>query len=623
MLGAVRSYPLVVATLLVGATAGILVLVDAGAVLRWFLSGYALLIAAKSFVSMLRDVVRGRAGVDVLAVLAIGSTVAVGEYWASLVICLMLTGGEALEAFAAKRARRELTMLLEGAPQSARRIRPDGSVEDVPVDDVAVGDELLVRPAEVVPVDGTLREAGVFDESSLTGESLPVERGAGERVLSGVVNRERAVRLQATATAADSQYAGIVALVEEANASRGRVVRLADRFAVPFTVVALLIAGLAWWASGDPVRFAEVLVVATPCPLLIAAPVAYLGGMSRAAKAGIIVKNAATLEALSAAQAVAFDKTGTLTRGEPVLDRVDADGGFTPEEVLRLAASAEQYSSHALAAAIVQRGRTDGELSPAEEAEEVATNGVTALVAGHRVVVGKRSFVASAISVDTPLPRLEPGEQAAYVGIDGRYAGALVLRDRLRADAVETIQEIRRLGMQRILMLTGDARPIAEHVAAEAGIEEVHAECLPADKLRLLGELSERPVIMVGDGVNDAPVLAAAEVGIAMGARGATAASESADVVLLVDEIVRVVTAVRIGRDTVRIALQSIVVGIALSIGLMIVAAFGVLPALAGAWLQEVVDLVVIVAALRALGRRPRRDPAQRELRRSRSLTSR
>lgn len=608
---AIRRYPLVAATVLVAVVALTLTATPARDAVPWLVSGHVILVAARMFIGMVRDLLAGHTGVDILALMAITAALAVGEYWAALVIVLMLTGGEAIEEYAAGRATKELTALLERAPQIAHQLRDDGTMEDVPVEDVAVGDLIVVKPAEVVPVDAVLVDSsGIFDESSLTGESLPVERGPGDAVLSGVLNGQTAVTLRATASAADSQYAGIIALVEEARNSRSRVVRLADRFAVPFTLLAILIAGLAWWLSGDSTRVAAVLVVATPCPLIIAAPVAYMGGMSRAAKSSIIVKNAATLEQLSAARTVAFDKTGTLTRGQPTLDRFEAAPGVDADRALRLAASAEQYSSHVLAATIVDSAVTTGiELALSDQAEEIATHGVTAVIDGVRVVVGKRSFVEDAAGEPLPDVPISPGEQAAYVAIDGAYSGVLFLRDEVRANSRSTIAELHDLGVQHVMMLTGDAQATAIHVAEELGIDDVRAECLPADKVRAIAEVSARPVIMVGDGINDAPVLAAADVGIAMGARGATAASESADAVLLIDDVSRVSLAVAIGRRTMRVALQSIWAGILLSTGLMAVAAFGALPPLAGAWLQEVVDLIVILAALRALtpGRRQRR----------------
>lgn len=604
---AIRRYPLVVATLVVAAFAGLLMLTDARAAVPWIVSAYALVIAGHSFVGMVRDLLHGHAGVDVLAVLAITASVLVGEHWAALIIVLMITGGEALEDYAANRAKRELTALLDRSPQSAHRIHTAGQIEEIPIDEVRVGDELLVKASEVVPVDAVLLTSGVFDESGLTGESLPVEREPGSPVLSGIVNGSEAVRMRATAIASESQYASIIALVEEASASRSRVVRLADRFAVPFTLVALVIAGIAWWVSGDATRVAEVLVVATPCPLIIAAPVAYLGGMSRAARAGIIVKNAVTLEQLSAARTIAFDKTGTLTDGRPVLDRFEPQPGVDVERALQLAKSAEQYSTHVLAGAIAQSSQGALPLVPAERAEELETNGVRAVIEGQTVTVGKRAFIAGESHSPVAAAELHPGEQAAYVAVDGRFVGVLYLRDHVRSNAKFTVDRLRDMGLERLLILTGDAHATAEHVATELGISEFEAECLPADKVNTIHSIQETPVVMVGDGLNDAPVLAAADVGMAMGARGATAASESADAVLLVDDISRVASAVEIGRDTMRIALQSIGVGIALSIALMLVAAFGFLPAIIGAWLQEVIDLVVILAALRALKPRRRR----------------
>ena len=602
LLGFPRRYPLVAVTLAVGAVVvGLLVAGQPGPA-QWLGSGWALVVAARVAWGMVEDIVAGHWGVDLLAVTAISSTVAVGEYLASLVVVLMLTGGQALEDYAANRARKELNALLERAPVLAHRRHPDGSVEDVPVEEVRPGDELLVRPAEVVPVDGCLVGAEAdFDESSITGESLPVTRRAGEPVLSGVLNEQQAVVLRATATAADSQYSQIVAMVREAAESRAPVVRLADRYAVPFTAFALLVAGLAWWYHGDPVVFAEVLVVATPCPLLIAAPVAFLGGMSRAARNGVIIKNAGTLERLAAVRTVAFDKTGTITYGRPELLAVHARPPFPEEELLRLTASAEQYSSHVLSASVRDAALARGLVpAPAEEAHEEATHGVTATVEGRRVVVGKRAHVARS-APDVVEQALGPGELAVYVAVDGRFAGTLVMSDQVREDAAATMAELTALGVREILVLSGDARATVEHVAAALGITRVLPECLPEDKVRTVRSAPHRPVLMVGDGVNDAPVLAAADVGVAMGARGATAASESADVVILTEDLARTATAVRIGRRTMQVALQSIWLGIALSVVLMLVAATGAIPAIFGALSQEVVDLLAILNALRAL----------------------
>lgn len=605
-----RRYPLLATTLLVAVLGIVLWAGGWPSAVQWLFSGFALVVAAMQAYEMVRDIMRGHWGLDILAVTAIVATVLVNEYVASLVIVLMLTGGEALEDYAAGRAKRELNALLEKSPQSAHRVLPDGSIEEIPATAVAVGDTLLLRPAEIVPVDGVLlgeelpEGGGAFDESSLTGESMPVQRFAGDGVLSGAVNGQAAVQIRASATAENSQYQRIVALVAEASESKAPVVRLADRYAVPFTLFALAVAGAAWAISGDPVRFAEVLVVATPCPLLIAAPVAFMGGMSRAARNGVIVKGGGVLEQLSRARTVVFDKTGTLTHGTPSLAEVRPEPGFTADEVLVLAASAEQYSSHVLAASIMQAARDRGlTLLPAETAREVATHGVVARIDGRTVTIGKLGFVRDA-APDALATPLSGGQLSIAVAVDGRFAGSIVASDSLRENAAATVRELARLGVRESMILTGDAWPTAEHVAAQLDITRVRAECLPEDKVTAVREITARPVIMVGDGVNDAPVLAAADVGIAMGARGSTAASESADVVIMVDDISRAARAVYIGQDTMRIALQSIWIGIAFSVVLMLIAAFGVIPATVGAGLQEVVDLVAILNALRAIGSR-------------------
>ena len=598
-----RTYPEVAATVVVGIAVAVLLGTGFPAAAAWTASGYALVIAARTAVGMVRDIRQGHWGLDVLAVLAILATVAVGEYVAALIIVLMLSGGQALEDYAGRRARSELDALLERAPQTAHRLDAgSGTPTDIPAADVMAGDVLLVKPAELVPVDGVLLSAEAsFDESSLTGESLPVTRSAGDSVMSGSVNGSHAVRIQATATTEDSQYQRIVALVREASESKAPVVRLADRFAVPFTAVSLVIAGAAWIISGDPVRFAEVLVLATPCPLLIAAPVAFMGGMSRSARNGIIVKGGATLQQLARARSVAFDKTGTLTYGRPQLVAVNPEPPFTADEVLQLAASAEQYSSHVLAAAVQSSAQDRGlVLSPAATASEVATNGVRAEINGHTVLVGKQRFVAEAVSGTVSAPAA--GQLMVYVGIDGRFAGTLVLSDTPRENARATLDRLAALGLAQPVMLTGDGRASAEGTAAKLGIGTVHAELLPEDKVRLVAAMPQRPVIMVGDGVNDAPVLAAADVGIAMGARGSTAAGESADAVIVADDISKVADAVDIGRRTMRVALGSIWLGISLSVALMLTAAFGFIPAVAGALTQELVDLAAILNALRALG---------------------
>jgi heavy metal translocating P-type ATPase len=582
-------------------------------IVPWFVGGFASLVGVLEGVRMVRSLLARHVGLDVLAVTAIFATLAVGEYWASIIIVLMLTGGEALEDAAAHRAKRQLTALLDNVPTLAHRIVENGQIVDVPISEVVPGDRLVVRPGEIIPVDATVdSDRGVFDESSLTGESLPVERGRGETILSGATNGQNAIELVALRAAKDSEYQAIVALVEQAASSKAPLVRLADRYAVPFTALAYVIAGVAWWVSGDPVRFAEVLVVATPCPLLIAAPVAFMGGMNRAATKGIVIKDAGTLERLSAVRTAAFDKTGTLTLGKPEVVRIHSVfPGLTDDELLKLAASTEQYSSHVLAHSIVDAAKSRGlDVFQAASATEVDTDGVRASIGNQVVMVGKARFVSDREDVD--LPVLDPGETAVYVGVDGSYAGYIILKDRVRDDAAHTIDRLGRRGITKTFVVSGDNRHTVESVAAAVGVTETFAECLPSDKVDIISRHDAPRVLMVGDGINDAPVLATAGVGVAMGARGSTAASESADVVILEDRLEKVADAVEIGQRTVTIALQSIWLGIIISVGLMIVAAWGFLPAIFGALAQEIVDLIAILGALRAV-KEPGKSPSTTE----------
>ena len=605
-------YPVFSLTVVVAVAGGILALVGNESAARWVISIFALAVAAKESVNMVRSILKGRWGIDVLAVTAIIATVLVGEYWASIIIVLMFTGGEALEDYAETRAKRELTALLDNTPQIAHREVYSSAgaekgalfaTEDCAVGELKIGDVVVVKPGELIPVDGTLLTAeATLDESSLTGESIPVERTKGDAVISGSVNGSAVFRMEVTAIAADSQYQRIVELVKEASESKAPFVRLADRYAVPFTILAYALAITAWILSGNPTHFAEVLVVATPCPLIIAAPVAFIAGMSRAARHGIIVKNGGTLEKLARIKTVAFDKTGTLTHGQPVLSTVVTAPGVDEDELIRLAAIAEQYSAHTLAHSIVvgaqQRGLT---ISPCTDVTETTAAGLTAIIEGKHVVVGKYSFIAEQ-DPSTARVEISAGELAVYVAINGTFAGALLLRDELRADAPDTLQWLAALGIRHTLMLTGDGKVTAEHVARELGVTNVQAECLPLDKVRAVEAVTNRPVMMVGDGVNDAPVLAAADVGVAMGARGSTAASESADVVIMKDDLHRIARAIEIGQQTIRIALQSIWIGISLSLVLMVLATFGLIPAVVGAGFQEVIDVITILNALRALG---------------------
>lgn len=600
-----RRYRRVVLTCIIALLYGVLALSGQKPLGIWSGGLYVAFFIVVTLLGMIRDMVRGNWGLDILAVVAMVSTLAVGEVLASIIVVLMLSGGEALEDYAQHRAARDLENLLKYSPAIAH-ILEDGAPRDIDVEDVKIGDQLLVKPNEVVPVDCTLNsDTASFDESSLTGESLPVTKSTGDEILSGVVNGTTAVTVTANKRAHESQFQQIVALMSEAEENRAPIVRLADRYAIPFTVLSLVIGAVAWFVSGSATRFAEVMVLATPCPLLIAAPVAFIGGQAQASRNGVIVKSGAVLEQLSRIQAALFDKTETLTRGTPEVTRIVPAHDWGEDELLRLTASAEQYSTHALARGIIQAAQDRSlRLSDTDTADEVATNGVWAVIEGHDLRVGKRSFIEESVG-SIEAPTLEPGEGAAFVAIDGAYAGAVMLADQIRPETPRVISWLRENGVKRVSMLTGDNSHTAQHIADLAGIDDVQADLLPPDKVRLAAETTPGPVLMVGDGINDAPVLARADVGLAIGAKSATAASEAADGVILRNSLRSVPEVVAISRHTVSVALTAIWLGIILSVGLMLVAATGAIPAVFGALTQEVVDLVAILYALLAL-RSPR-----------------
>jgi heavy metal translocating P-type ATPase len=555
----------------------------------------------------LRHVRRGRVGVDVVALLALAGALALGELLAGAIIALMVTTGDALEQFARGRARRELSALMSAAPTVAHRVAE--GLATVPVGEVRAGDVLLVRPGEVVPVDGTVDgEPATVEESALTGEPLPVVRGPGELVQSGSVNAGGAFRMRARATAEQSAYAGIVRMVSAATAERAPFVRLADRYALVFVPVTVVVAGTAWLASGSAVRALAVLVVATPCPLVLAAPVALVSGISRAARAGVVVKDGASLEALAAATTVLFDKTGTLTAGRPRVSGVIAAPGEDPADGLQLGASLEQASPHVLAAAIVAEAAARGlPLAEPTRVTELAGAGIEGVVGDHKVVVGSQAHVAGASAppwVRQAVRRARrEGHSTVFVGIDGTPAAAVLLADEIRTDTPRALRGLRRAGAERLVMVTGDHANVAEPVAFALGLDGVFADCSPEEKLAVVRSESAgaSTTAMVGDGINDAPALAAADLGVALGARGATASSEAADVVLVVDRLDRLATGMRVARRARGIARQSVVVGMGLSFAAMGFAAFGLIPPVAGAILQEGIDVAVIVNALRVL----------------------
>lgn len=564
----------------------------------------------------------GQFGADVTAVLSLIGTLVVGEYLAGALIATMLATGQALEAAADRRATKDLRSLLDRAPKDARRRTADG-VATVPLEDVVVDDVLVVGPGEMLPVDARIvSDWAVLDESALTGESVHVELRSGQAVRSGSVNAGGAIEIQATATAQDSTYAGIARLAEEAAAISAPVVRVADRMAQWFLPLTLVVAGSAWWWSGSLTRAVAVLVVATPCPLLLAAPVAIVSGLSRASRLGVIVRGGGPLENLGRATTLVLDKTGTVTTGRPQGADIVAATGWTQADVLRLAASADQYSPHVLAKAIVAEAIRRGlPVSLPTDVVEEPGKGAAATVDDKRVRVGNLELPTDPPPWVAATRSRATFEAAvvAWVEVDGDLVGAILLADPLRPDAPRTIRRLRAAGITRVVMLTGDRRAPAEQIGSILGVDEVRAEQTPEDKvLRVRAEREKAVTVMVGDGVNDAPALAAATVGVAMGARGSTASSEASDVVLTADSLGNLADAMLIARRSRHIALQSAIAGIGLSLLAMGFAAAGVLPAAAGALLQEAIDLAVILNALRALragaGERPVVDDGTRRL---------
>ena len=559
-----------------------------------------------------RQVAAGRFATDVVAMIAIVAALLLREPLAGLIVVLMQTGGEALERFAEGRASRAVQALADEAPRIAHRVTADGS-EDLPVDAVRVGDELLVRPGEMIPCDGvTVQGHSLVDASRLTGEPIPIGAEKGTRLLSGMLNRDGALVVRATAVARESQYARIVELVRSAEATKAPLQRLADRYAVWFTPVTLLVCIASWILSGDPTRALAVLVVATPCPLILATPVAIIGGINKAASQQIIVRTGGALERLDHVDTAVFDKTGTLTVGQPSVARVVPVAQFTESDVLRLAGAVEQHSGHLLARPVVDAARALGAVLPTPtQIREAAGEGVTGDVEGHRVSVGGRRYVLAAIGrrngarpPDDAVPALR-----AYVAIDGAIAGTVEYADRVRHSAAAMLKRLRQLGVRRTIMLSGDTQANASAVGATIGVDQALGDLLPADKVAHVAALTHggARVVMVGDGTNDAPALEHAHVGIALAGHGGGITAEAADIVILVDDLARVGDALAIGQRTMRIARQSIWAGLVLSGVAMIFAAAGTIKPVIGALLQEVIDVAVILNALRASVGEPRR----------------
>lgn len=575
----------------------------------WVLAGAIGAVAA--VVNVWRGIRQGRGGVDILALLAIAGALLVGEYFAAAVVTVMVGTGEFLEERAQARAERELRLLAQRAPRIARRVDEAG-VTEIPVDEVRTGDTLLIAAGDIVPVDGRLREPGTFDESALTGEALPIHRDTAELVRSGVVNAGGPTYLLATAEAESSTYAGVLRLVASAQATAAPFVRIADRLALWFVPLALALAAFAWFINGTPVAAVAVLVVATPCPLLLAVPIAIIGGVSQCAKRGVVVKGGASLERLAAGRILLFDKTGTLTVGRPEVEHIVVAPGFEQSEVLRLAGSLDQLSPHVIATSVVNAARARGlALTMPTDVEEIHGQGVRGTVDGHNVRIGRPAWI---------LGNADPGWAhrarrradlegclVAFVSIDEQPAGAMLFADRIRADAPGMIRSLRNGPIDRIVLVSGDRADLAETIGRIVGVDAVWADQSPADKVAVVSEESVRgPSIMVGDGINDAPALAAAGIGVALAARGATASSEVADVVLTVDRIDRIGEAMSIAAKARRTAVQAAWIGMTLCFAAMILATFGLLPPAIGAILQEGIDAIAIAWALRVGLARPK-----------------
>jgi heavy metal translocating P-type ATPase len=550
---------------------------------------------------------KGEYGLDIVAALSMSAALVFGEYLAACVVALMYAGGQYLEAFAGQRARYEMTALLEKVPRTAIRNKGD-ELEEVSIEQIGPGDRLLIRRGDIVPVDGTVQSAdAVVDESALTGESLPVRHHFADPVMSGSTNVGDVFNLIAARSAKESTYAGIVRLVEQAQRSKAPMSRLADRYSVGFLGLTLVIGGLAWIASEDARRAVAVLVVATPCPLILAVPIALVAGLSRAAKQAVLIKGGKALEALAEIKSIVIDKTGTLTYGKPRIASLAPKPPFAPSDLLRLAASLDQASQHPMAKTLVSEARERGvELSTPANVTEAAGEGIEGVVEGHKIVLGGTNFVSKTLNVEPATLRSSrdtpPGAVTIALGVDGEYAGEIVLSDELRSGSDTLLADLRRLGIQRTILATGDRRAVAEAISETLPVDVIHADLTPEQKVEIVVEERKHgPVMMIGDGVNDAPALAAADVGVAMGVRGAAAAAQAADVVLLMDRVDRVLSAIQIARRSRQIAVQSIYAGIGLSLTGMIAAAFGLITPVQGALLQEVIDVAVILNALRAL----------------------
>ncbi len=592
-------------TALTGLVGGILLYVagqPALAQIAWAITVVPVLAAL--LVEILRSLRQGEVGLDIVAALSMTAALIFGETLAAAVVAVMYSGGTFLESFAAGRARREMQALLSRVPRHATR-HSNGGLEEVSLDTITPGDLLLIRQGDVVPVDGTVAsQTAIVDTLALTGESLPARADFGADVMSGTTNAGAPFDLTATRLAKDSTYAGIVRLVESAQNAKAPMSRLADKWSLGFLAVTVAIAFAAWWFTGDPIRAVAVLVVATPCPLILAVPVALVAGLSRAAQFGVLIKGAGALEAMGRIRSLILDKTGTLTEGRPQIVAIKSRGHLPDTDILRLAAALDQASQHPVARAVVAAAIEQRlELPVPTDVQEIPGEGVVGIVDGRKVIVGGDGFVVRRVGAAAGgFPTLEAGSVIVALAVDGTVAGHLIMADPIRQGAAAMLGTLRGRGISRILLATGDRAAVAQRITTGMGLDGVKADLTPDQKVLLvLTERKNGPVMMVGDGVNDAPALAAADVGVAMGARGAAASAEAADVVLLVDQIDRLGVGIEIAQRARRIAVESVVAGIGLSVAGMIAAALGYLTPVQGALLQEVIDVAVILNALRAL----------------------
>lgn len=569
----------------------------------WIWGLAAAVVLASLLVQIVTSLARGEVGLDIVAGLSISAALAFGEPLAAAVVALMYAGGQLLEDYAANRASADMRALLARVPKTALRY-DDGHLSEVAIDAIVPGDRLLIRQGDIVPVDGVVASGkALIDTAALTGESVPVRLGEGGAVQSGARSLDTAFDMTATRPAAESTYAGIVRLVQAAQAAKAPMVRLADRFAIVFLAVTVALAGGTWLLTHDHMRMLAVLVSATPCPLILAVPVAIISGMGKAARRGVLMKGGPVLETMARAANLVIDKTGTLTKGRAEVTGFIAAGQLTEAEALRLAGSLEQASAHVSAASIVAAARGRGlKLSFPTAVRETAGEGLSGEVDGHRVTVGGHDFVARQLGQTLARPAHPPGTALAAVAVDGRFAGHLLLADAVRVETPEALAALRDAGIRRIVLASGDSQAVVDRVGKDLRLDELKGGLKPEQKVAIvLAERESGVTLMVGDGVNDAPALAAADVGISMGATGSAAASESADAVLLVDDLTRLAEGLAAARRARAIALQSVYIGLGLSFAAMIAASLGYLPVVAGALAQEAIDVAVILNALRAL----------------------